>query len=356
MTSTAFETVYPIIQEPVIEHPSFHIYHTQDELPRGIQYSSTFEVTAGRVTGDTSQVPEVGNFEAVSPYPLISDVLPNQYRGIYFEDSKLPVNDPSPYEVLPSNYELDLEQITYTDGTVLNPSGFALQRAIQEYELTKQEAERYNKQGNLEMANRMKENMNRLADEFAEIRQQEIQDELDVVRNQHLIQQRRADLQASAELPDVLFQLEKQEKEITRLIELTQQRGEDTTSLETARLVAQGQITGLREHLLGGHNGELPDIIAHSKSVVSQLENQLTTEFSGLFKKRNSENEMKLPTKQEESMTKEELKTLAKQQESFEGMSKKDLQKLAKSRGLKGVSKLNKADLIEKLKINPYNK
>ena len=392
MTTSVFETLYPIINEPVIEHPSFHIYHTQDELPRGIQYSSIYEVTPGRVSGDTSQLAQVGNFEAVTPYALISDVLPNQYRGIYFEDSKLPIQHPSSYEVLPSNYELDLEQITYTDGTVLNPqaAGLALQRAMTEYELTRQSAEDYNKQGNIEMANRLKERMNQLAEDFAEIRQQEIQGELDVIRNQHLVKQRQADLQASVELPDVLLQLEQSEREITRLIELSQQRGTDTTSLEISRGIAQLQISGLREHLLGGHAGELPDIITHAKNISSQLNNQLNTEFSGLYrgvkteepdiikmlkikpkKKINSDAdddktdpdmdfEINLPSSQKKKKKKMKMPKLERVGEEknddpffYSKMSKSQLIELAKMKGIKGLSNKNKGDLIKMLKRNP---
>lgn len=91
------------------------------EYPVGIAYPKIYtEATLGRAEQSSNSHKDTTRFRG-SEAPLISDVLTNQYRGIYFQDTKLPYNRLKAVipETLKTNYQLDLEQNTYYDGTPL---------------------------------------------------------------------------------------------------------------------------------------------------------------------------------------------------------------------------------------------
>ena len=271
---SVFESTYPILQEPVIEYPKYQIYHQEDTLPKGIEYSAVFQLTPGKVVGATGELPPQGQFEAVTAYPIISDQLLNTYRGLYFENSLIPVQDPSPYEVLPSNYELNLSQITYPDGSLVNEglaSQLLLQRASMKNELLKKEEFDYRQQGLTEMANHVADIRSGLLDQFSELKKMEISDELEVISNRKLIKQKKDVFTASSKLGDLIRKFENLQRTVDTRITIDQSNNINTELLEDINNKVEVGLSRLRDHLIGEHDDDLPQVVEDEKVLLELL-------------------------------------------------------------------------------------
>jgi len=275
---SVFESTYPILQEPVIEFPKYQIYHQEDTLPKGIEYSAVFELTPGKIVGSTSELPPQGQFEAVTAYPIISDQLLNTYRGLYFEDSLIPVQDPSPYEVLPSNYELNLSQITYPDGSLVNEglaSQLLFQRASMKNQLLKKEEFDYRQQGLIEMANHVADIRSGLLDQFSELKKMEISDELEVISNRKLIKQKKEVFTASSKLGDLIRDFETLQRTVDTRITIDQSNNINTELLENINTKVEVGLSRLRDHLIGEHDDDLPQVVEDEKVLLELLTNMM---------------------------------------------------------------------------------
>lgn len=114
---------------PVISFPTRDRTIEPHNYPKGIRFSHIFKTTPGRIEDGSGTLPDEGPFIG-SESSLVSDQLLNQERGLYFESSNLPTFGRPSTEFIPSNFELDIQQETYYDGTRLN-EGLAQQMLVQ---------------------------------------------------------------------------------------------------------------------------------------------------------------------------------------------------------------------------------
>ena len=108
-------------------------------LPRGIIYPAQFETTVGRSVQSSNSLSDQGAIQMSTGAPIISGVLPNVYRGLYYQDSQLPFDMRDTPVAVESNYELDLRQQVYYDGSPLSAGlaeSYAVQRKIQLQEIS----------------------------------------------------------------------------------------------------------------------------------------------------------------------------------------------------------------------------
>jgi len=125
--------------DPVIDFPTKNLYMSDLHLPKSIAYPQQFHVTVGRLDQSSNSLPERSGFLPVEPMTMINDIQPSVYRGIYIEQSSLPFPNPDTIESLPTNYEMDLNEQVYYDGSRLS-GGLSEQLAIQRQLEAKQAA------------------------------------------------------------------------------------------------------------------------------------------------------------------------------------------------------------------------
>ena len=131
----------PVISfpNPVIDFPQQNRLLTRQHLPESINFPQQFHVTVGRLDQSSNTLPERTGFLSSEEMAFINPVIPQKYRGLYMEQPTGPYPDPTEIMVEPTNYEMDLKEQTYYDGTLLS-QGLAEQLALKRHQEKRDQA------------------------------------------------------------------------------------------------------------------------------------------------------------------------------------------------------------------------
>jgi len=175
------------------------------------------------------------------------------------------------------------------------------------------------------MANHVADIRNGLLDQFSELKKMEISDELEVISNRKLIKQKKEVFNASSKMGDLIRDFETLQRTVDRRITIDQSNNLNTELLEQINSKVEVGLSRLRDHLIGDHDDDLPQVVEDEKELLKILT-------------------MMIPKSPKGS------KSGILDDETLFTMNKTELKKKAKEMEIKKTSTMNMSELIDAIK------
>ena len=138
-------------------------------------------------------------------------------------------------------------------------------------QLLKKEEFDYRQQGLTEMANHVADIRSGLLDQFSELKKMEISDELEVISKRKLIKQKKEVFNASSKIGDLIREFEKLQRTVDTRITIDQSNNISTAILEDINTKLAVGLSRLRDHLIGDHDDDLPQVVEDEMRLLGML-------------------------------------------------------------------------------------